>query len=70
MASTPPLVSSFTLPRPPVLSSGTAGERVAMLQDQLAATQLDNEQQRHAAIAEKAELEEGRRASDTPPPLS
>ena len=38
------------------------GERVAMLQDQLASQQLDNEQQRHGAIAERAELEEGHRA--------
>ena len=38
------------------------GERVAMLQDQLASQQLDNEQQRHASIAEKADIEEGGRA--------
>jgi len=38
------------------------GERVAMLQVQLASQQLDSEQQRHAAIADKAELEDLLRA--------
>ena len=38
------------------------GERVAMLQEQLASLQLDTEQQRHAGIAERAELEEAGRA--------
>ena len=38
------------------------GERVAMLQDQLASSQLDLEQQRHVRIAERAELEEAGRA--------
>ena len=38
------------------------GERVAMLQDQLASLQLDHEQLRHAGIAERAELEEAARA--------
>jgi hypothetical protein len=38
------------------------GERVAMLQEQLSSVQLDGEQQRHASIAQKAELEEAKRA--------
>ncbi len=38
------------------------GERVALLQDSLNTAQLDATQQRHAAIAERAELEDGLRS--------